>query len=194
MIIGKVFGYIKGGKDPKKMSTKVNDAMSVKKIIKDSMKSSKFMESRFEDIKLPFQLEDKYFLQKGDIIISLKEPYMAAAVTTEYETKVLIPNNYMVLRDIDEDKYNYIFVVNYLNLFGINKLVKKNEKLDIYSDLTIEDIKKISLPNISLEKQKSVTTLCSAINRRAVYYETIMDNDKKIIEYAMKEVIGDKNV
>ncbi len=194
MTIGKVFNYIKGGKDPNKLVTRVSDRMDVKKIQKDSMKSSKFITSRFVDIKLPAVIDDKYFLQDEDIIISLKEPYIAAAMSETLEEKVLIPNNYVVLRNIDKEKYNYIFVVNYLNLFGINKLINKNVKNDIYTDLTINDIKSIVLPNISLEKQETVITLCNAINQRAVYYETIMDNDKKIIEYAMKEVLGGRNV
>ena len=194
MLIEKAFKTVKCGKDPNKMGSRPNDVMYIKKMQKNSMKSSKFIRSRFIPDKLPFTIDDKYFLQKEDIIISLKEPYMASTISINIEDKVLIPNNYAVLRDIDTKKYNYIFVTNYLNLIAIKEVLEKKKNLNNTSDLTLTEIKEIDLPNISLAKQESLINLFEAINSRAIYYEMIMDNDKKIIEYALKEVLGDKNV
>lgn len=194
MLIENAFKTVKCGKDPNKMGSRPNDVMHIKKIQKSSMKNSKFIESRFVDDKLPFIIDDKYFLKKEDIIISLKEPYMAATISSDLEDKVLIPNNYAVLRNINNKKYNYIFVTNYLNLIAINKVLEKKKKLNNTSDLTLTEVKEISLPDIPLTKQETLINLFEAINGRAIYYEMIMDNDKKIIEYALKEVLGDKDV
>ena len=191
MFLSDVFDYIKGGKDPNKKTTMPNELMIVKKIQKNAMQNSKFIPSRFIDEKLPFKLDDKYFLQKEDIIISLKEPYKASANSEDLELKVLIPNNYVVLRNIDKKKYNYLFVVNYLNIIGIENLV--NNKY-FNADLTIDDVKNISLPDISLYKQESLLSLLDSINERAISYELIKDNDMEIAKHVMKDILGDNNV
>ena len=195
MLIREAFDYRKCGMDiNKKQATRPDDLMNVKKIQKSAMQSSKFLESRLIDVSLPYTLEDKYFLHEKDIVISLKDPYCAAALSYLPKNKILIPNNYVVLRDINTKKYNYLFVVNYLNLIGIKKILKRNKDEDIHTDLTLADVEDISLPNISLAKQESILKLCDAINERNIIYETIKDNDRIIIEKAMKELVGDKDV
>lgn len=192
MLIGDVFNYIKSGLDTKKVSGRVSELTYFKRIKKNSMKNVKFIESRFSDFeKINHDINQKYMLHKDDIVISLKIPYSVACLSEELDYNVLIPNHYVVLRNINSEKYNCLFVANYLNIVGIENLV---DKLRYQSDLTLYDIEGIKLPDISLEKQESIIALCDSINEKALCFEKIKDNDNKIIEYAMKEVFGDINV
>ena len=189
MKIGDVFSYIKNGIDTKKISGRVSEVVVFKKILKESMKNVKFIESRFSEAeRLNHNIDSKYMLHKDDIIISLKKPYKVACLSQELDYNVLIPNHYIVLRNIDSSKYNTLFVANYLNVVGIDNLINE---LDNQRDLTLYDIENIKLPDIPLSKQENMMNLCDSINEKAVCYEKIMDNDLKIIEHVMMEVLGD---
>ena len=88
------------------------------------------------------------------------------------------------------DKYSYIFVANYLENIGIKKYIEDN---NLTGNLTKEDIKNIELPNIPKEKQKTISPLLNAINERSAIYTNILNNDEKIIHYAINSIIGDEN-
>ena len=60
----------------------------------------------------------------------------------------------------------------------------------INGNLSIEDIKNIDLPDISKEKQMTISKLLNNINERSAIYSNILDNDDKIVRYAINGVIG----
>ena len=94
----------------------------------------------------------------------------------------------MILRGIDEDKYNYIFIANYLEKIGIENYVKEK---NIEGELKKTDIEDIDLPDVPLKNQEKIISLINNINERSTIYEKILENDDKIIKYALKEVIGE---
>ena len=88
------------------------------------------------------------------------------------------------------DKYSYIFVSNYLEKIGIKRYLENHPYIN---NLTIDDVKNIELPDISKEKQMTISPLLNAINERSAIYTNILDNDDKIINYAIESIIGDKH-
>jgi len=187
MLLGEIC-TITGGKNPKKMKDNSTDPDHiVKGLKKECMQHGKLIPSRFDNNVQypPKEINEEDFLHKGDIIISLKTPYCASACDEEPLDRVFISKNYAVIRNISED-YNYQFIAYYFNYRCASDLIKKNGS---GVDLNLKQIKEdVKLPVISLDKQLQFLKICDPINYRAVLYETLRDNDEKIIEYALNRI------
>ena len=157
---------------------------------KDSIQYTNIIESQLIERTFTGEVKKKYFVQPRDILIFVKKPYRVGTLSYEIKEDIVIPNNFIVLRGINMDIYSYIFVANYLENIGINKYIEEH---NITGNLTIEDIKNIELPDITKEKQMTISPLLNAINDRSAIYTNILNNDKKIIDYAINSIIGDEN-
>lgn len=173
-------------------NTVVNDEYSklYKTLQKDSIQYTNIIESKLIDKVFSSDIKEKYFIRGRDILIFVKKPYRVGTYMWNNDLKIVIPNNFIVLRGINMEYYSYIFVANYLEKIGIDKYVSDNK---ISGNLSIEDIKNIDLPDISKDKQMTISKLLNAINERSAIYSNILDNDDKIIHYAINSVIGDNN-
>ena len=95
-------------------------------------------------------ISDNFFIKYGDIVISVKKPYKVFNDIIVKKEKMLVTNNYVVLRGISEDFYAP-YVSYYLENRGIKKYLDNNSKAN--NELTKEDIKNIEIPNISKKEQ-----------------------------------------
>jgi len=159
-------------------------------IQKDSIQYTNIIEKKLIKKTITSDIKNKYYMQGRDIIVSLKKPYKVGTYRYNTKKKIIIPNNFIVLRGINRDYYSYIFVANYLEKIGIEKYVKDNK---IEKDLTVEDIKNIELPDIKKQEQMKISELMNLINERSAIYSNILENDDEIIKYALNKVIGDSN-
>lgn len=134
-------------------------------------------------------IKDKYFMKDRDIIISIKKPYKVGTIRYLYKdkNKILIPNNFVILRNINRDYYSYIFITNYLDKIGIQKYVDEH---NIEGDLHLEDIENIDIPDIPKEEQMKISPLMNHINERSSYFNALLDNDEELIRKALYEIIG----
>lgn len=160
-------------------------------IQKDSIQYTNIIKNKLICKKIATDIKNKYYMQPRDIIISLKKPYKVGTLRTMTNKKIIIPNNFIILRGINRDLYSFIFVPNYLEKIGIKKYT---EEKNITSELTLENIKNIELPDIPKSKQMKISNLMNHINDRSAIYNNILENDDKIIRYALNEIIGDDNV
>ena len=158
-------------------------------INKDSIAYTNIVEARLESKSVTTEIKDKFFLQGRDIIISAKKPYKVATYQYEPSKKIVVPNNFIILRGINMDYYSYIFVTNYLEKIGIPKFFTETGKTEI----TISEIGDIELPDIPKEKQMTISPLVKDINARSAIYSEILENDDEIIKYMLNMVIGDTN-
>lgn len=159
-------------------------------IQKESIQYTNIIENKLIKKNLTTDIKNKYYMQPRDIIISQKKPYKVGTYRYSTTKQILIPNNFIILRGINRDLYSYIFIPNYLEKIGIKKFTEKEK---INSELTLENIKNIELPDISKEQQMKISELMNDINDRSLIYSNILENDDKIIKYALNEIIGDKN-
>ena len=185
-----VFDEIVVGYNKTNAAVKDHYSKIYKTLHKDSIQYTNIIDSRLIEKAFTGEIKRKYFLQPRDILIFVKKPYRVGAYSYEAKEDVIIPNNFIVLRGIDMEKYSYIFVANYLEKIGIKNYIEQN---NFVGNLTLDDIKKINLPDIPKEKQMTISPLLNAINERSAIYTNILDNDDKIISYAIKRIIGDKN-
>lgn len=102
-------------------------------------------------IKVPKNMKEKYFLKYGDIIISLKKPYKVFNDIIFQKDKIVATNNYVILRKRKSENYYTPFLAYYIENVGIEEFLKENNKMN--SELSIEDIKNIELPDISKKEQ-----------------------------------------
>lgn len=165
----------------------INDLYTMQK---DSIQYSNIIESKLIKKRFSGNIKRKYYMHDRDIIIFVKKPYRVGTYRFNKKLDIIIPNNFIVLRGINMDLYSYIFVTNYLEKIGIQEFVEKN---NITGNLSIEDIKKIKLPSISKDKQMKISKLINAINERSSIYSTILENDDKIVKYALNKVVGDSD-
>lgn len=167
-----------------------NDPREVYLIQKDSIQYTNIIENRLIKKRITTDIKTKYYMQPRDIIISLKKPYKVGTYRYNNSKKIIIPNNFIILRGINRNLYSFIFVPNYLEKIGIQEYVEEN---NITGELTVENIKKIELPDISKIEQMKISELMNNINDRSSIYNNILENDDKIIKYALNTVIGEKN-
>ena len=190
MKIKDVFEEISVGYNISNTTVKDKYSKIYKTLHKDSIQYTNIIDSRLIEKIFTGEIKKKYFIQPRDILIFVKKPYRVGTYTYEINEDIVIPNNFIILRGINIDKYSYIFIANYLEKIGIKKYIEKN---NFIGNLTIDDIKKIELPDISKEKQMSISPLLNAINERSAIYTNILDNDDKIVNYAIKNIIGEEN-
>ena len=161
-----------------------------KTLYKDSIQYTNIMDSRLIEKAFTGEIKKKYFIKPRDILIFVKKPYRVGTYNHEVREDIVIPNNFVVLRGINMDYYSYIFASNYLEKVGIKKYIEDNK---FVGNLTVGDIREIELPDVSKEKQMTISPLLNAINDRSAIYTNILDNDEKIINYAIESITGDDN-
>lgn len=191
MKISEAFKEVINGYNVNNAIVKNEYAKEFKVLQKDSIQYTNIIKERLVNKKFSNEIKDKFFLHPRDILIFVKKPYRVGTYPFELNgLEVVIPNNFIILRDINMDYYSYIFVANYLEKIGIAKCVKENS---IEENLTIKDIKEIDLPDIPKEKQMTISKLLKTVNKRSAIYSSILENDDKIIRYVISEITGEKN-
>ena len=120
------------------------------------------------------KIDEKFLTKSGDIIICSKPPYNVVLIDSDNEG-ILVPSNFIILRNADIDK-EYLY--NYLNLLGSNM---KFDKKDENTNITKTDIEQVKII-IDDKKIKKISELCSKINKRQKAYGKLLDNDQELIK------------
>ena len=132
------------------------------------------------------EIDPKYFTKKDDIIICCKQPYNMVLIEQDEEKNILIPSNFVVIRDsnIDVDYlYNYLRIKlnEFLRYKRENSKVEKQN--DNISKADVEDIE-ISIPKKSLAK---LSTVLKRINNRQSLYNNLINNDEELIKTLLRK-------
>jgi hypothetical protein len=146
-------------------------------------------------------VKDKFFLKPNDIIVATipsESTCHVGVVNGEdinNEKKAIVKKNFIVLRNISS-QYKAEFVAAYLDIIGINDYFNKYKiTIDHFANtkrkeaLTIDDIKDIDIPNISLSKQIALLSIINPINERNNLYKKLIANDLVIKKHLLNEVI-----
>ena len=188
MLIKDVFKEIIVGYNITNSTTKNDYAKRYKTLQKDSIQYTNIIKDKLIEKNFTSEVKDKYFMKPRDILIFVKRPYRVGTYTYGDDIELVIPNNFIILRNIDMDKYSYIFVANYLEKVIMDKFKNDDTKK---GNLSIGEIENIELPDISKDKQMTISPLLKSINKRSAIYSNILENDDKIIRYAINSIVGD---
>lgn len=133
-------------------------------------------------------VKEKFLLQINDIIISIKKPYKVFLYTYIPDKNIVIPNNYIVLRGIKTNKFTSLYISYYLEWIGIDKFIKENTNR-FNTELTIEDIKSISIPFIPIEEQNKKSMDIHKLQHKMIEYEMKSQVNNTLI----KDILNQKN-
>ncbi len=123
------------------------------------------------------KIDDKFFTKIGDIIICCKQPYNVIYIDEEKDENILVPSNFIILRDI---KTNKTFLYNFLVCFRSTLL--SNKKEDGGNDnITKTEVEDFEIPVLSNETIEKLSKVAERINKRQSLYSSLIDNDKELI-------------
>lgn len=141
-------------------------------------------------------VKEKHLLQKDDIVVasvpSSLTSHVGYAKTIPEDYPVILKKNIIVLRDCI-DKYNPIFVAEYLENIGIKDLYKSG-KLSSETPLTLTELLKLDIPDISIEDQNNLVSLFDPINERTMLYKQLVEHDAKIKKYILERMISNEDI
>lgn len=130
-------------------------------------------------IKVP-NIKDKYYLRYGDIIISLKKPYRVFNNIITSSDNIIVTNNYIILRKIDSEKYYAPYIAYFIENIGILEMLIETDKRN--TELSLENIRNIELPNISkkeqIDKYIEIKVLIKRILQSENRIKEILSDDK----------------
>ena len=142
------------------------------------------------DKELPYlkkidERDEKYCIQNNNLIISKISPFKIASVNVSEDKKILATGNlYMI--DIDETKANPIYVELFLQSeLGISQLNRYSKGVTMKS-ISIQDLKKIQIPNIPLEQQNKIAEEAKLLTEQLEMLENqiemVKDKRNKLIQ------------
>lgn len=162
------------GMNKKEVRHTSNDKIFTYKILTIKAVNNKFINKNLlEKYESLVKIDDKFLTKRNDIIICSKPPYNVVLIALENEG-ILIPNNFIVLRN---SKINKTYLYNYLNLIGPKMKFNIDDE---NTNITKTDVEQINI-DLDDDKIKKISDLASRINRRQQAYGRLLDNDQELI-------------
>ena len=116
-----------------------------------------------EKIESEREINDKYLLKKGDIIIKLAPPYNAALVDFEHD-HVIVPQNFAIIRTNENFDSEYLsYILNSKNIQ--NQLLRRVEGGSLQI-IKIKSLNEVKIKSINLDMQVKYAKLFRLISQR----------------------------
>lgn len=116
-----------------------------------------------EKIESEREIDDRYLLKKGDIIIKLAPPYNAALVDFEYE-HVIVPQNFAIIRTNENCDSEYLsYILNSKNIQ--NQLLRQAEGGSV-PIIKINSLNEVKIRSINMEMQVKYAKLFRLFSQR----------------------------
>lgn len=140
----------------KKASTQNSDYTYLSLTLKAILDTGKIDTDALDDFNASEVLNEEYLTKKGDVIIRLREPYLAASIYESNEGllasslfAIIKPNN------IIDSK----FLACYINSSLAQKQFKKEANMTNIPMMTLQDLAELNIVLPSLEKQAKIVAL-----------------------------------
>lgn len=117
-------------------------------------KNTKFNDEFCEDFEANEELKNDFFVKKDDILIRLREPFLAVYIAKDYEN--LIFSSLIARIKIQDKNFNPKFVAYFLNSDKVKKMLFSSVPKQTIAAIKIADIAKLEIPCPSLEKQNLI--------------------------------------
>lgn len=126
----------------------------IQAIVPKTVENGKIKHGELASIKIKKEPDTIRVTQKGDIIIKLSTPYDSALITSDDEG-FMVTSFCVILRGFSQ-RYNPAFISAYLNTKHVRELLKASTAGATTPLLKVSELKKLDLPNISLQKQHEI--------------------------------------
>lgn len=127
--------------------------------VEDNIIDSKLLES----IKMEKEVNERYLLKKGDIVMKLTPPYSAAVVSFDCEN-LLAPSNFAIIRLKEEFDPEYLSFV--LNGKNTRKQLQRLVEGTTVQVIKISNLKELKLRRRTITEQKKYAKLSSLLSKR----------------------------
>lgn len=137
------------------------------------------------------EVDSKYFTRIDDIIICSKEPCNVIMINKEDDEGILIPNNFIVIRDINVDIYYLYNLIKVLknqihDIVNNKKWESENNKM-----LSKSDLEELELPKLNDKSIEKLSNICTRINNRQYSYKKLIQSDEELIRLLFKKEVSD---
>jgi type I restriction enzyme M protein len=131
---------------------------------------------------------DKFCIKNGNLIISKISPFKVAIVNIRSDEKVLANGNLYFL-EIDESKTNPLYVMLYLQSESGMTQLNSWAKGVVMKSISIKDLQRIQIPNISLKKQNRIAKEYQELSNELLIISKQEDMIRDKISNLMQEVL-----
>ncbi len=147
-------------------------------VIKNKFKKENILDYSMENISE--NINEKYFSKKGDIIISLSQPY---TISLLHQEGFIIPMYFAILRVNKEYDTSYIY--HYLRSKIFHKKIHTLSEGGSLKIIKIEYLRNIEIEIVDLKTQKKYGKFLNLIDKKS----KLLDNKKQINEKIKEFVI-----
>lgn len=132
--------------------------------------------NKLENLKTDKQLDDKYLLKKGDIIMRLTPPYTSRIIEFD-EDNITTTSNYAIIKV--NEKYSPEILTFYLNSEYIQKQIYQAYDESSIKVINISNIKKFNIIEIQKEKEETYKKLITNFKKkkRLTYMQLELEED-----------------
>ena len=142
------------------------------------------------EARLKKEVDSEKVTQVGDIVIKLATPY-DSAVITEKEAGLVVPSFCVIIRGINENIIDTVFLTAYLNTDYVVNQLKAKAAGTTMPMLKIGDIKEVEIPKLPLGKQKQLSEMYSLSCEKQELLQRMSDNEKELVRsLILKSVKG----
>lgn len=136
------------------------------------------------------EVDSKYLTQIGDIIVCSKEPCNVILISKDDEEGILIPNNFIVIRNV---KVDIVYLYNLVNI-SKNQMysIIDNKKWESENNkmLSKSDLEDLELPKLNDKSIEKLSKICTRINNRQYSYNKLIQNDEHLVEILFKKEVS----
>ncbi|MCK9151537.1 restriction endonuclease subunit S [Methanobacterium alcaliphilum] len=162
-----------------------NESSGLKKLYKYQHVTLKSVENNnidlnlLETIESEREIDDKYLLKKGDIIIKLSPPYNAAFVNFDLGN-IVVPQNFAIIRSMDNFDPEYLSYI--LNSQNIRNQLQRRVEGGALPIIKLSSLNQVKLKQIDLKIQHKYAKLFSLLSRKKELKKRIIELEAILTE------------
>ena len=146
----------------------------------------KIDKNNLEKIQINKKIDDKYLLQKGNIIMKLTPPYTSRIIEFN-ENNLTTTSNYAIIKIYEE--YSPEILNFYLNSYYVKKQIHQVSEENTMRVVNISNIKKFKIRKIDEKNKETYTELINTFNNK----KRLMEKQIQIEEDLLEEILfGEK--
>lgn len=163
-------------KDKDKFNYKV---ISLKDFNDDAVYSHKFAENFIANEDLT-----QYLVQKGDILVRLREPNFAIYIDKDYPNLIYSS----LVAKIRVKNFNPLFIAHYLNSSVVKRRLLKDISGTSIPTINIKNLENINIPKISLQKQEYLVKCLQEFRKNNQILKNLITQNKKVQKFIIENL------
>ena len=158
--------------------------IKLKDVTKDGVIKYEELESFDTD-----NINDKFLLKKGDIILKAKSGDNTAALIKEDIENIVATSHFIVITVNDDNVLNPEYLVAYLNSEYAQDYFKKHAEGTTLPIVKIKTLEELEIKELDMDKQSEVASMYNLIKEEKLTMEKLIDNREKQFKAYLRELL-----